>query len=135
MENNLPIISPCQSLDLQDGSLVKLNLDRAQHTEINTFVANIPALLAANELADAYVIKFPKNVSGMLMRLRDGGFGSSIVGENGNFVSQTRSRGAYASCILPYGSCVWTVLSIRDKPSNGSYEPKDRSNNGLPLRR
>ena len=87
MENNLPIISPCKSLDLQDGRLVKLNLDRAQHTEINTFVANIPALLAANELADAYVVKFPKNVSGMLMQLRDGGFGSSIVGDNGKIVA------------------------------------------------
>lgn len=87
MDNTLPIISPCKSLDLQDNRLVKLNLDRAQHTEINTFVANIPALLAANELADAYVVKFPKNVSGMLMQLRDGGFGSPIIGENGKIVA------------------------------------------------
>ncbi len=87
MENTLPIIAPCNSLDLQDDRLVKLNLDRAQHAEINAFVANIPALLAANELANAYVVKFPKNVSGALMQLRDGGFGSPMIGENGKIVA------------------------------------------------
>lgn len=111
MDNTLPIISPCKSLDLQDNRLVKLNLDRAQHTEINTFVANIPALLAANELADAYVVKFPKNVSGMLMQLRDGGFGSPMIGENGKIVAHASYHKLGAEALTLHAFALMAAVS------------------------
>lgn len=94
MYNNLPIqITPCNALDLQDGSFVKLNLSETQHTKMNAFVANIPTLLAANELAKAYVVEFPKNVTGTLMHLKDGSVGSQVIGENGKIVAQASFHG------------------------------------------
>ena len=100
MYNNLPIqITPCNALDLQDGSFVKLNLSETQHTKMNAFVANIPTLLAANELAKAYVVEFPKNVTGTLMHLKDGGVGSQVIGENGKIVAQASFHGLGAEAL------------------------------------
>lgn len=84
-------LTPCDKnfdLDTKSG-LTKLELTSAQKGQISALFSQMPAMLASEALAHAYILKFPEGLSGMnrLMPYRSGGFGTPIIGENGKIVA------------------------------------------------
>ena len=80
-------LAPCDrnfDLDAKSG-LTKLELTPAQKGKVSALFSQMPAMLASETMAHAYVLKLPEGLSGMnsLMSYRSGGLGTPIMGENG----------------------------------------------------
>ena len=76
----------------------------------------MPAMLASETMAHAYVLKLPEGLSGMnsLMSYRSGGLGTPIMGENGKIVAHASLHGVSDQALLL--SC-FTAMSI----ASGQY--------------
>lgn len=73
-------IEPMNETDmLDDEQFRKLKLTKGQKAQVNTLIQQIPSLLSANTLAHAYTLTFPAGLPHTLMRLKQGGFATTIV--------------------------------------------------------
>lgn len=63
----------------------KLELTTSQKIQMGGFVQQIPAVLATKTLAGAYILQFPNGIPDAcrLMRYRNGGYGTALMGETG----------------------------------------------------
>lgn len=61
----------------------KLSLSDAQQMHLSAAYQQIPSMIAAGTMAQAYVARFPKGLPHTLTALRQGGFGSMIRSEQG----------------------------------------------------
>ena len=64
-------LTPCDKnfdLDTKSG-LTKLELTSAQKGQISALFSQMPAMLASEALAHAYILKFPEGLSGMNLLL------------------------------------------------------------------
>ena len=76
-------LAPCDrnfDLDAKSG-LTKLELTPAQKGKVSALFSQMPAMLASETMAHAYVLKLPEGLSGMnsLMSYRSGGLGTPIT--------------------------------------------------------
>ena len=88
---------------------MKIETTREQKMQVSAFAAQMPAFLASQTMAQAYICKFPAGVNGTLVALKKGGFSSMIRGANGQFVSH--------ASYIPIGfqaalTSVFSVMSI-----------------------
>lgn len=77
-------ITPCEAFD--KSSYTKLNSDSAYNTQMSALLGQIPHLTAASALNNAYILKFPDGLPHTLMKLHQGGYASTIIGDNGRIV-------------------------------------------------
>ena len=111
-------LAPCDrnfDLDAKSG-LTKLELTPAQKGKVSALFSQMPAMLASETMAHAYVLKLPEGLSGMnsLMSYRSGGLGTPIMGENGKIVAHASLHGVSDQALLL--SC-FTAMSI----ASGQY--------------
>lgn len=111
-------LAPCDrnfDLDAKSG-LTKLELTPAQKGKVSALFSQMPAMLASETMAHAYVLKLPEGLSGMnsLMSYRSGGLGTPIMGENGKIVAHASLHGVSGQALLL--SC-FTAMSI----ASGQY--------------
>lgn len=81
-------IAPCDNvIDLADKTrFSKLKLTPAQKSQISAMMQCLPQATATNTLAHAYICRFPDGMPHALTALKQGGFGSMVQGENGQFI-------------------------------------------------
>ncbi len=75
-------ITPCDD-NYKDNRFKKLDLDSSQKAKMSMLASQIPSFMASDALSNAYTLKFPKGISGTLMKYKDGGVGSAVLGEKG----------------------------------------------------
>lgn len=78
-------ITPCNDNALSNNSKA-LALSPMQASQISAFVSHIPELASAGALSNAYTVTFPEGLSGTLMKYKNGGQGTPIIGENGKII-------------------------------------------------
>ena len=84
---DLDVTSCEMNYDFEDKSrFTKLKLDQGQKMRINALLQHVPAVMAANTLANAYTVTFPEGVPHVLTTLKQGGYGTMVQGEGGRFV-------------------------------------------------
>ena len=76
-------ITPLENPSFDNKRFQKLSLDQAQKASIDQLLTQIPTMLAADMLKDAYVIRFPVGLPHTLMQYKSGGVGTPIMGEHG----------------------------------------------------
>lgn len=78
-------ITACDTpVDFEDKTrFKKLGMD---DPTIAAFVHSIPTMLASDTLAKAYLVKFPEGVPHTLLKLKKGGYSSTIVDAKGKFL-------------------------------------------------
>lgn len=75
------------TVDFYDGTKFrKPDITSAQKMQISALMQNMPELLSAETMSNAYVVKFPEGMPHTLTALKQGGFGSMIKGEDGKIV-------------------------------------------------
>lgn len=81
-------LNPCNTkIDFSDKSkFIQVECDTVQKMQLSAVAQQIPNLLAAGSMAQAYTVKFPKGLPHTLTSLHQGGFGSMIRGADGKFV-------------------------------------------------
>ncbi len=81
-------IESCETLfDFDDKNrFVPLEMTSENKLYMSAVLQQIPTFAAAGRLANAYTVKFPKGMPHTLTELKQGGFGSMIRGEKGQFV-------------------------------------------------
>ena len=81
-------LSPCDTkIDFSDKSkFTQVECDTTQKMRLSAVAQQIPNLLAAGSMAQAYTVKFPKGLPHTLTSLQQSGFGSMIRGADGKFV-------------------------------------------------
>lgn len=88
-DNVIPInselvkITPCESLDFSDKKYTKLELTIAQQSKINQFISQMPTMIASSALTNAWQVNWPEGVQGHLMAYKAGGYGTTVMNENG----------------------------------------------------
>ena len=76
-----------EHVDFEDqGKYTKLSTSEAQRLQMGALIQNIPGLIATGTLAQAYVVRFPEGLPHTLLSLKQGGYGSPILGSDGKFV-------------------------------------------------
>lgn len=80
-------ITPCEQIaDIESKtSFKKMELTSAQKIQIGGLTQQLPAIMATGALSGCYMVQFPDGVPHTLTQLKQGGFGTMIKGENGNF--------------------------------------------------
>lgn len=84
-DGNFKLEAKKERIDFSNG-FIKMGLTADQKKNISALIQHFPSVSAANTLANAYVVNFPDGLPETLVRLKRGGFGSMIRGENGQFV-------------------------------------------------
>ncbi len=92
-------VSPAENVNPNNG-YKKLDCNTEQTMSMSLLVQQLPALCAADALQDAYKVTFPEGVSGTLMRLRQGGYGSPIQNEEGTIVGHASFTPMSAEAVL-----------------------------------
>ncbi len=87
-ENGVFEIEPCNtSIDLEhEAGVTKLDLSSSQKIHIGSLLQQVPSLMAAGNMANAYLVRFPEGIPydpSMLMQYKNGGLGTAIMGDNG----------------------------------------------------
>lgn len=91
-DNNLLSIEACQSFNPTDSNYKKLEIPVEDQALMSALFSQIPSMVSATSLSNAYVLRFPKGVPGTIMKYKDGGQ-SSIIMHNGKIVDHA----SYAS--------------------------------------
>lgn len=81
LESNLFDIEPCDNVQLDNSHYRKLELNSFQKSNISQLYSQLPSLMASDTLSKAYILKFPEGVTGTLMHYKNGGVGTSIMGD------------------------------------------------------
>lgn len=76
-------ITSCELKSFDNKDYSKLQMSSEQKMQVSEFLQHVPSAITAGELAGAYTVRFPKGLPHTLMSLKQGGFGSSIIGESG----------------------------------------------------
>ena len=81
-------VSPCEdSLNFTDTSrFMKVECTAAQKMHLTALTQQMPSLLAAGTMAQAYTVKFPQGLPHTLTSLHQGGFGSMVRGADGKML-------------------------------------------------
>lgn len=82
-------IKPCDVIDFNNKNFKRLDLTSSQKSNISLLVSQMPTLIAAETLSNAYTIKFPDGFPELvdtLMHYKDGGIGPAIIGEDGKIM-------------------------------------------------
>lgn len=89
----------------------KLNLSQAQKIQISGFVEQLPMLATAETMSNAYVLRFPEGVNGELIRYKNGGFGTQIVGTDGKMVAHASMEQLTIQTAMMQGLTVMAIVS------------------------
>lgn len=101
-------VTACDApIDFEDKKRYK-KLDTDSAT-MAAFVQSIPSLFAADTLAKAYLVKFPEGLPKTLLKLKNGGYSSTIVGADSKFAG-TASLHELANLSQLYS--VFSVMSF-----------------------
>ncbi len=77
------------NVDLEDSRrFTKLEISPAQKMHLSALSQNVPAAIAEGAMAQAYLVKFPEGLPHTLMKLKQGGYGNTIIGPNKKFAGQ-----------------------------------------------
>lgn len=81
-------IKPCEIFyDFEDTSrFQKLSFPEEANINFNSLVQFVPSVIATEPMSKAYVLRFPDGVQGTLMGLKQGGFSTVMLGDNGRIV-------------------------------------------------
>lgn len=81
-------ITPCDKVfNVEDNKhYKKLDLSPSQQINVNALMNQLPAVMAVGSLSQSYSVKFPEGLPHTLMKLKQGGYGSSLMGEKGGIV-------------------------------------------------
>lgn len=73
-------VKPCDTvIDFTDGKrFTKLRLTQDQRAQVNALLGAAPSILGVSTLSQSYVLSFPEGVQGTLMRLKRGGYGTTL---------------------------------------------------------
>lgn len=82
-------ITPCENVTdvMHRSDFTKLELTSSQKIQLGGLMQQLPSMIAADSLSQAYIVKFPEGVHGQLMRYKHGGFGTPIQGTDGKVVA------------------------------------------------
>lgn len=118
-------------LDLDDTSrFKKLELGPAQKMQVGVLVQQIPAIMATDTMAQAYVAKFPQGLPHTLTALGQGGVGSMIQ-ENGRYVGsasfyslmpQAAVMGAFTAMSIASGQFFLAQINSKMQVMNQKLE-------------
>ena len=91
----------------------KLDLSDGQKIRISGMMNSLPALAMASDLSSStlYRIEFPKGIDGSLMRLKQGGLGTTIQGANGK-ITGTGSLYAVDTIGPAMALQIFSIMSI-----------------------
>lgn len=80
-------ITSCNpACDLEDKNRFrKLEMTSGQRMQLSGLAQQLPSVAAGGLLSNAYTVRFPEGLPHTLTALKQGGFGSMIRGENGQF--------------------------------------------------
>lgn len=126
-------VSPCTvPLDFADKSrFTQLELSPAQKMQVSALVQQIPSALAANAVAQAYTISFPKGLPHTLTTLKQGGYGSMVRGADGKFLgsasfhemtAQGAVMGAFSAMSVVTGQYFLTQINSELKMMNLKFD-------------
>lgn len=81
-------IVPCSTnYDFDNKNrFTKLAMTSGQRMQLSGLAQQIPAAMAGNAMANAYLVRFPEGLPHTLTALKQGGFGSMLKGEGGTIV-------------------------------------------------
>lgn len=104
-------VAPCEmNYDFEDTTrFTKLKLDNGQKLRMNALLQQVPAVLAAGTLSKAYTVTFPEGIPHVLTKLKQGGFGTMVHGENGRFVG---SASLYETANQAMILNIFTAMSV-----------------------
>lgn len=104
-------IMPCEQIaDIDNKSgFKKLGLTSAQKIQIGGLLQQMPAIVAADTLSKAYIVRFPDGIPNVLTPLKQGGLGGMVKGENGRFVG---SASLYSTEVQATVLSAFNVMSI-----------------------
>lgn len=75
-------ITPIPSMDISVRSdYSKLDTGDLGKMQLGSLISQLPAMMAASSMSKAYFVDFPDGVNGTLMRLKQGGYSTTIVNE------------------------------------------------------
>lgn len=89
----------------------KLNLSQAQKIQISGFVEQLPMLAATETMSNAYVLRFPTGVNGELMRYKNGGVGTPIMGSDNKIVAHASMEQLASPAVVMQGLTVMAIVS------------------------
>ncbi len=78
-------ITPCDSIDLSNSRFMKIDQNSSQKAHVNFLLSQLPTIMAADTLSQAYVVEFPFGLPHTLTALKDGGYMNMIRGSDGRF--------------------------------------------------
>lgn len=78
-----PVQPPIDMSSRQDFK--KLDTGEFDKMQLSAAVSQLPSLMAANAMSNSYFLEFPKGVQGTLMKLKRGGYSTTLVDENHHF--------------------------------------------------
>lgn len=82
----MEIVPTATAFDFSDTRrFKKLDVAREVTGSLSILTQQLPTALAANTLAQAYIVRFPAGLPHTLTALKQGGFGSMVQGVNGRF--------------------------------------------------
>lgn len=108
--NNLFSIEECKSFSPTDADFKKLDISSEDQASISIFLSQMPALMSASALSNAYVLKFPEGVSGTLMKLKRGGY-STVMTDKGKIVGHASIQSLENSAALLSAFSVMSIVT------------------------
>lgn len=78
-------ISSCGPIDLSDRRLVKIDQNPSEKENMDFLVSQLPNLMAADTLSQAYVVEFPLGLPHTLTALKNGGYSNHVRSADGRF--------------------------------------------------
>ena len=106
-------VKPCDTaIDLTDGKrFTKLKLTRDQRAQVNALLGAAPSLLGVSTLSQSYVLSFPEGVQGTLMRLKRGGYSTTLQNpETGQIVGADRNSSGLSWRVHSDVHCLRTIF-------------------------
>lgn len=80
-------ILPCDNFVSPDGNanFTKLKLNQTQKMQISALLQQVPLATAAGTLTNTYKVVVPEGIAGSLIKLKQGGYGTTLKGVDGRF--------------------------------------------------
>lgn len=78
-------IRPCDPIDLSDRRLMKIDQNPSQKSNMDFLLSQLPNLMAADTLSQAYTIEFPLGLPHTLTALKNGGYSNHVRSADGRF--------------------------------------------------
>lgn len=120
-------IIPCTSFDFNDSRrFTQIELGTVQASHMSALTQQIPNIIAAGTMAQAYTVRFPQGLPHTLMALHQGGY-STIIRENGLFTgtaslyslsTQAALMGAFTAISVATGQYFLTQINGEMKLMN-----------------